>query len=86
MENMDLGSLIVGAICGIGMIQLIMWIVVVIKHHGYDYLQLDLVQAATQPRQPTVHKEAILQPWENETSQPDRHETRRGVLEAGVFI
>jgi hypothetical protein len=49
MENMDPGSLIMGAICGIGMIQLIIWIVVVIKHHGYDYLQLDLVQAATQP-------------------------------------
>jgi len=26
-----------------------MWIVVVIKHHGYDYLQPDLVQAAIQP-------------------------------------
>jgi hypothetical protein len=49
MENIDLGTLIVGGICSIGMIQLIMWIVVVIKHHGYDYLQPDLVQAATQP-------------------------------------
>ena len=34
MENMDLGWLIVGAICIIGMIQLVAWVVVVIKHPG----------------------------------------------------
>ena len=49
MGNIDLGTLITGAICSIGMIQLITWIVVVIKHPGFDYLQPDLVQAATQP-------------------------------------
>jgi hypothetical protein len=49
MGNIDLRTLIVGAICSIGMIQLITWIVVVIKHPGLDYLQPDLLQAATQP-------------------------------------
>jgi hypothetical protein len=50
MESIDLGTLIVGAICGIGIIELIMWILVVIKHPGYDYLLPDLVQtASTQP-------------------------------------
>ena len=42
MENMDLGWLIVGAICIIGMIQLITWIVVVIKHP--EELRLDPFQ------------------------------------------
>jgi hypothetical protein len=50
MRNIDLGTLIVGAICSIGMIQLITWIVVVIKHPGLDYLQPDLLQAASRPR------------------------------------
>jgi hypothetical protein len=50
MESIDLGTLIVGAICAIGMIELIMWILAVIRHPGYDYLLPDLVQAAsTQP-------------------------------------
>lgn len=43
MESIGLGTLIVGVICGIGMIELIMWIVVVIRHPGYDYLLPDLV-------------------------------------------
>ena len=42
MENMDLGWLIVGAICIIGMIQLITWIVVVITHP--EDLRLDPFQ------------------------------------------
>jgi hypothetical protein len=49
MGNIDLGTLIVGAICSIGIIQLIAWIVMVIKHPGFDYFQPDLVQVATQP-------------------------------------
>jgi len=53
MGNIDLGSLMVGAVCGVGMIELIMWIVVVIRHPGYDYLRPDLVPAAsTQPSLP----------------------------------
>jgi hypothetical protein len=42
MGNIDLGWLIVGAICIMGMIQLITWIVVVIKYPGD--LRLDPVQ------------------------------------------
>jgi hypothetical protein len=41
MEDIDVGLLIVGAISGIGIIQLIMWIVVVIRHPGY--LKADLI-------------------------------------------
>lgn len=50
MEGIDLGTLIVGAVIGVGVIELIIWILVVIRHPGYDYLRADLVQAAsTQP-------------------------------------
>jgi hypothetical protein len=49
MENMDLGTLIVAGICGIGLIQLVMWIVVMIRHPGFDDLRLDLVKAAPSP-------------------------------------
>lgn len=41
MESISLATLIVGAICGIGMIELIMWIVVVIKHPGCDSFRLE---------------------------------------------
>ena len=46
MENIDLGTMIVGAICSIGMIQIITWIVVLIKHPGYDYIRPELGHAA----------------------------------------
>jgi len=50
MESIDLGTLIVGAVIGVGVIALIIWILVLIRHPGYDYLRPDLVQAAsTQP-------------------------------------
>lgn len=45
MEGIDVGLLIVGAISGIGIIQLIMWIVVVIRHPGY--LRADLILQPT---------------------------------------
>jgi hypothetical protein len=47
MEHMDLGTLIVAGLCGIGLIQLVMWIVVMIQHPGCDDLRLDLVKAAS---------------------------------------
>lgn len=46
MENMDLGTLIAAGLCAIGLIQLIMWIVVMIRHPGFDELRLDLREAA----------------------------------------
>jgi len=46
MENMDLGVLIVAGLCGLGLIQLIMWIVVIIRHPGFDDLRLDPREAA----------------------------------------
>lgn len=50
MENMDLGTLIVSGLCGIGLIQLIMWIVVMIRYPRLDGLRLDLSEATlTQP-------------------------------------
>jgi hypothetical protein len=50
MESIDLATLIVGSVIGIGVIELIIWILVVIRHPGYDYLRPDLVQtASTQP-------------------------------------
>ncbi len=50
MENIDLGTLIVSGLCGIGLIQFIMWIVVMIRHPGLDDLRLDL--SASTPTQP----------------------------------
>lgn len=41
MESINLATLIVGAICVIGMIELIMWIVVVIKHPGCESFRLE---------------------------------------------
>jgi len=50
VEDIDLATLIVGAVIGVGVIELIVWILVVIRHPGYDYLRPDLAQAAsTQP-------------------------------------
>jgi hypothetical protein len=45
MEHLDLGTLIVRGPCDIGLIQLIMWIVVMIRHPGLDDLRLDLSEA-----------------------------------------
>ena len=50
MENMDLGVLIVAGLCGIGLIQLIMWIVVMIQHPGFDELRLDLSEPHSDKR------------------------------------
>ncbi len=52
MENMELGTLIVAGLCGVGLIQLIMWIVVMIQLPGFDDLRLDLSDATpTQPNE-----------------------------------
>jgi len=45
MGNLDLGTLIVAGIAGIGLIQLGMWIVVMIRHRGDDVLRLVLVES-----------------------------------------
>jgi hypothetical protein len=45
MENLDPGTLITAGICGSVLIQLVMWIVVMIRHPGFDDLRLDLVKA-----------------------------------------
>lgn len=45
MEHLDLGTLIVMGLCGIGLIQLVMWIVVMIRHPGLDDLRPDLSEA-----------------------------------------
>ena len=47
MGNMDLGTLIVTGLCGIGLIQFIMWIVLMIRHPGLDDLRLDLVKGSS---------------------------------------
>jgi hypothetical protein len=44
---MDLGTLIVAGICGIGLIQLVIWIILVIRHPGFDDFPLDLVTAGS---------------------------------------
>ena len=46
---MDLGTLIVAGLCGIGLIQLTMWIVLMIRHPGIDDLRLEPVKAASPP-------------------------------------
>ena len=47
MEHMNLGILIVAEVCSVGLIQLIMWIVVVIRHPRIGDLRLDLVKTAS---------------------------------------
>ncbi|QPD02875.1 MAG: hypothetical protein Nkreftii_000649 [Candidatus Nitrospira kreftii] len=47
MENFDLVTLIIAEICGIGLIQLVMWLVVMIRHPGIGNLRLNLSEAAT---------------------------------------
>ncbi len=47
MGNIDLTTLIVGTVCGVGVIEFIMWIIVVIRHPGYDYLRPDPVPVAS---------------------------------------
>lgn len=47
MENLDLGALIIAGICGIVLIQLVMWLVVMIRHSGIGDLRLDLSEATT---------------------------------------
>ena len=42
MEHMDLGTLIVAGLCGIGLIQLVMWIVLMIRYPGLDDFRFDL--------------------------------------------
>ena len=50
MESTELATLIVVTVGGIGMIELITWLVVIIRHPGFDDLRLGLGQAAsTQP-------------------------------------
>ena len=49
MEDMGLGALILVGIFGIGLIQLLMWLVVMIRHPGWDELRLDLVKAVPSP-------------------------------------
>ena len=50
MENMDLGALIVAGLCSIGLIQPIIWIVVMIRHPGFDELRLDLSEPHSDER------------------------------------
>jgi len=47
MEHMDLGALIISGICGIGLIQLVMWLIVIIRHPGFGDLRFDMSDAAT---------------------------------------
>jgi hypothetical protein len=47
IESIGLGAIIAGAICGVGMIQLIMGIVVAMRHPGYDDLLPDFVPNAS---------------------------------------
>jgi hypothetical protein len=50
MRNMDLGMLILAGVCGIGAIQLLMWIVLMIRQPEADDFRLDFGEAApTQP-------------------------------------
>ncbi|NGZ10068.1 MAG: hypothetical protein CV088_11885 [Nitrospira sp. LK70] len=47
MEHLDLGTMIVAGLCGIGLIELLMWIIVMIRHPGCDDLRLVLVKASS---------------------------------------
>lgn len=51
MANIDLATLIIGAICGIGILEIILWVVAVIKHRGDERFRFDFLQASpTQAR------------------------------------
>jgi hypothetical protein len=47
MENIDLATLIVAGLCGIGIIEVILWVIAMIKHRGDDVLELNLLQTAS---------------------------------------
>lgn len=47
MGNTDLATLIVVGVCVIGLIQLIMWIALVIRHPEGDGLRLELAEATS---------------------------------------
>jgi hypothetical protein len=47
MENINLATLIIGVLCGIGLIEVILWVRAVIKHRGDDCFRFDLLQAST---------------------------------------
>jgi hypothetical protein len=49
MDHMDLGALTVAGICGTGLIQFLMWLVVIIRHPGLEELRLDLAKVAPSP-------------------------------------
>jgi hypothetical protein len=50
MGNLDLGTLIVAGIAGLGLIQLSLWVVLMIRHWGDEVLyQLPVESASIQP-------------------------------------
>jgi len=50
MEAIDLATLIVGGVIGVGVIELIIWLVVILRHPGFDDFRPGPVPAAsTQP-------------------------------------
>ena len=56
MGTIDLGMLILAGVCGIGLIQFIMWLILMIRHPGADDFRLDLGKAA--PSQPSGDESA----------------------------
>lgn len=64
MENIDLGTLITGAVCGVGIIELIIWIVVVIRNPGYDFLRPEIVPNVTSNalENPNASRAVVSQP------------------------
>ena len=66
MGNIDLASLIVGVVAGVGMTQLVMWVLAIVRHPGFDYLKLDAPFSPTSippgsgRQKPTVRQESPL--------------------------
>lgn len=51
MADINLATLIIGAICGIGLLEILLWVVAMIKHRGDDRFRFDFLQASpTQAR------------------------------------
>ena len=49
MESLGLATLIVGAVSAIALIEFIMWLVIIIKHPGFDDLRPSFDQPASTP-------------------------------------
>ncbi|HKC94822.1 MAG TPA: hypothetical protein VKB81_12480 [Nitrospira sp.] len=58
MGNIDLASLIVGVVGGIAITQLVMWVLVMVRHPGFEWLRPDAPFSPTSLPPDSARKES----------------------------